>query len=80
MKNRLLVIAIILFIILIIPFFQNLGESLDLAFYRSSTSLLAIYLPFMLACMTLGAIVTLYIQKVIQSIKDQTKRNKFELS
>ena len=75
----LLVLAVILFILLMIPFFQNLQMSPMVYFFKKGMSTFtSIYMPFMALSMLEWSIITLY---VISLLKDLNRQDatKFDL-
>lgn len=72
---------IVLFIIIIIPFFQNIwGEGWWIAFYFvTADSITGIYLRLLTFWMVEWVLTTLYIQSLIRDVKDQ-EIEKFDLN
>lgn len=72
---------IVLFIIIIIPFFQNIGgEGWWIAFYFvTADSIIWIYLRILTFWMVEWVLTTLYIQSLIRDVKDQ-EIEKFDLN
>ena len=79
MKNMYLVGAVVLFIVLAIPFFQNIAVQPMLQFYRSMVPLTKIYWVFLLLGMIEWALIMMFILAFIEETKENTRKNKFEL-
>lgn len=79
-KMLYLVLAIILFIIILIPLFQNVSLWSVVLFYGTTPKpFTSVYMPIIVLSMIEGALVLLY----LQSLLDDTKRQdatKFDLS
>lgn len=73
-----LVLAIILFIFLLIPFFQNAAIPAPVVFFASRSNFTSIYLPIIFISMIEGALLLLYIQSLFSEYKRQDA-SKFDL-
>lgn len=76
-KTIYLIIAVVFFIILMIPFFQNVGYSSMVIFFKMS-SFTSIYMPFMFMCMIEWALITLYLHSLLTDVARQDP-TKFDL-
>jgi len=80
MKNRFLIWAILLFILLMIPYFQNFAFPSQIQFFFGWPKLFTrLYFPMLLLGILEWALILLSIQKFIDSTK-QKKPDKFDLS
>ena len=73
-----LVLTIILFIFLLIPFFQNAALPSPVVFFASSSNFTSIYLPIIFISMIEWAFLLLYIQSLFSDYKKQDA-TKFDL-
>ncbi len=79
-KMLYLVLAIILFIILLIPMFQNVSTPVAMFFYGSTPkSLTSAYMPLIVMSMIEWALIMLYLQSLLSDTKKQDA-TKFDLS
>ncbi len=75
-----LVIAVILFIIILIPLFQNAALASIVHFYGSHTSTFtSVYMPLVFMSMLEWALIVLYLQSLLSDYKKQDA-TKFDLS
>lgn len=74
MKNLYLTGVIVLFIILIIPFFEGFAFGSTIQFLGDSWQFTAIYPLLIMFGILEGVCLTLYIQSVIHSAKNQSSR------
>lgn len=80
MKNRYLIMAILLFILLMIPYFQNFSLKPVILFYSGIPKpFLSLYLPILFLGMLEGVLIFLAVQKFIDSTK-QNWPKKFDLN
>lgn len=73
-----LIAAIILFILLFIPYFQNTDKNPSMLFFWENTTLLWSYMWIVSFGMALGACILLYIQSLLSDI-NKTEPEKFNL-
>ncbi len=73
-----LVLTIILFIFLLIPFFQNAALPAPVIFFASRSTFTSIYLPLIFVSMVEWALLLLYIQSLFSDYKRQDA-TKFDL-
>jgi hypothetical protein len=79
-KMLYLVLAIILFIIILIPLFQNVSMWASVVFFGSKTKLFtSAYMPIMVMSMVEWALIMLYLQSLLADTKKQDA-TKFDLS
>ncbi len=79
-KMLYLVLAIIFFIILLIPMFQNVSMGGSIAFYGAQNKLFtAAYMPILFMSMIEWWLITLYIQSLLVDSRKQDA-TKFDLS
>jgi len=70
---------IILFIILWIPYFQNIAKPMSIYFFWGNPSFVAVYPRILLLGMIEWVIITIYIQTILKEIK-QPEPTKFDLN
>lgn len=78
MKRTYLIGSIVLFLVLLIPYFQNIGGA-AVVFFNGEVPFNSMFWYLVAGGMILGSIVTLYVQYVIEDIKLKQKQSKFEL-
>lgn len=79
-KMLYLVLAIILFIIILIPLFQNVSMGSSVVFFGNQAKLFtSAYMPIMVLSMIEGGLITLYIQSLLTDSRKQDA-TKFDLS
>ncbi len=79
MKNRFLIGAIVLFLLLMIPYFQNIQINPPVAFFFVTKGFVWLYLPILFFGMIEWALILLAIQNFINSTK-QKEPTKFNLN
>ncbi len=79
-KMLYLVLAIILFIVILIPLFQNVSMGSSVVFFGSQNKLFtSAYMPIIVMSMIEWALVTLYVQSLLLDSRKQDA-TKFDLS
>ena len=79
MKNLYLFGAIVLFVVLLIPFFQSLATQVNVIFFMAqNANFSAIYRLIVLLSGGLWMLLTLYLQRLLADIKNQ-KESSFDL-
>lgn len=76
-KTIYLVVAIIFFLILMIPFFQNMGYGITVLFFKYTT-FTSMYMPFLFMGMIEWALITLYLRSILTDVTRQAP-TKFDL-
>jgi len=79
MKNKFWIIALIFFLILIIPYFQNINQPMMKFFFATPASLNDVYFPVLFLGMVEGILIYLSIQKLVKTTT-QKKPEKFDLN
>lgn len=80
MINRSMFIgAIALFLLLLVPYFQNIGEGILLLFFGAEVPYHSGFWILVAGGMVLWALITLLVQWFIQDVKDSVGKNKFEM-
>lgn len=72
-----LISAIVLFIVLMIPFFQNVINRSAVVFFKMTT-FTSIYMPFLFLGMIEWALITLYVRSILSDVNKQAP-TKFDL-
>ncbi len=79
MKNRYLILAILLFVLLLIPYFQNIQMNPIISFFFTDKWFLSLYFPIMFASMIEWIFIYKWVEKLLDNLKTK-KPNQFDLS
>lgn len=79
MKNRFLIGAVLLFIFLMIPYFQNIQMNPPVIFFFMNKGFVGLYLPILFLWMIEWALILLAVQNFINNTKQKAPK-KFDLN
>ncbi len=78
MKKIYLIAIITLFLLLLVPYFENIATA-DVLFFGGDIAFISIFRLLVVGGMILWSLLTIYIQQLITDIKLKQKQSKFEL-
>lgn len=78
MKKIYLIAIITLFLLLLVPYFENIGAA-DVLFFGGDMLFISMFRVLVVWGMILWGLITIYIQQLIIDIKLKQKQSKFEL-
>ena len=78
-KTLYLTLIIVIFIFLWIPYFQNIATPVPISFFGGKPAFISIYPWILFLGMIEGALITIYVQKIIKDIKYHEPQ-KFDLN
>ncbi len=78
MKRVYLIAIITLFLLLLVPYFENIATA-DVIFFGWDVAFISIFRLLIVGGMMLWSLLTIYIQQLITDIKLKQKQSKFEL-
>lgn len=78
MKKIYLIAIISLFLLLLVPYFENIGAA-NVLFFGGDATFISVFRLLVVGGMILWSLLTFYIQQLITDIKLKQKQSKFEL-